>query len=336
MNSKNHIANIGEIRLIEIIEELVFIETGESLIKDDAFFFQSHEIQDTLVFNSDMFVSSTDAPADMNHFQMGRKSVVMNISDLIVKGVEPKGIIISLGLPESLTISQFKDLIKGIVSYSKSWNIRYLGGDLNKSKEVIINPTVFGSKSSDRIIYRKGLKEGDILVINAKFGLTSVGFDILLNKKGELRKYSKYERSIKSVLEPKISGTEAYFLSEENLANTSIDSSDGLVKSLRDLMLTNKEFGFEIEVNEDLVDPEAFEYSREFNIPIETLILNGGEEFIHLFTISPRNYRRAVELAETKNGSLIKIGRVISEGKIYFISDNKKVEIGSHGYEHFK
>jgi thiamine-monophosphate kinase len=336
MNSKNHIADIGEIQLIEIIEELVFIETGESLIKDDAFFFQSHEIQDTLVFNSDMFVSSTDAPADMNHFQMGRKSVVMNISDLIVKGVKPKGIIISLGLPGDLTIFQFKNLIKGIVSYSKNWNIKYLGGDLNNSEEIIINPTVFGSKNPNRIIYRKGLKEGDIVVINGKFGLTSVGFDILLNRKGDQKDYSKYERSIKSVLEPKILGTEAYFLSEEKLANSSIDSSDGLVKSLRDLMLSNKGFGFEIEVNEDLVDPEAFEYSREFNIPLETLILNGGEEFIHLFTISPRNYKRAVKLAETQDGFLKNIGKVISEEKVYFLINNKRREIGSHGYEHYR
>ncbi|MEJ2293583.1 MAG: AIR synthase related protein [Candidatus Lokiarchaeota archaeon] len=336
MKSNNHIANIGEIQLIEIIEEIVFIETGESLIKDDTFFFQSHEIQNTLVFNSDMFVSSTDVPPDMNHFQMGRKSVVMNISDLIVKGIKPIGIIISLGLPGDLTISQFKNLIKGIVSYSKNWNIKYLGGDLNKSREIIINPTVFGSKNPDKIIYRKGLKEGDVVTINSKFGLTSVGFDILINKKGNLKDYSKYERSIKSVLEPKILGTEAYFLSEEKLANTSIDSSDGLVKSLRDLMLTNKGFGFEIEINEDLVDLETFEYSREFDIPLETLILNGGEEFIHLFTISPKNYKRAVKLAQINNGYLIKIGKVISEEKVYFLRDNERREIDSHGYEHFK
>jgi len=337
MNSNNSIAKVGEIQLIKIIEDLIFKETNESLIRDDAFFFESQESFNSIVFNSDMFVSSTDAPIEMNYFQMGRKSVIMNISDLIVKGVKPIGIIISLGLPDDLLISQFKSLIKGIISSSKSWNLSYLGGDLNNSKDVIINPTVFGFKDPKKIIPRKGLKDGDLLVINGKFGLTSVGFDILLNKRGNINDFRRYERSIRSVLEPDILGIEAYILSENELASTSIDSSDGLVKSLRDLMRSNKGFGFEIEINKDLMDSEAIAYSNEFQIPLEELIFNGGEEFIHIFTIPLRKYKEAVKLVESNGGVLIKIGQIIPEEKIYFILDkNKKIEVSKIGYEHFR
>ena len=149
MSSNNNIANIGEIRLIEIIHNLVFKETGECLIKDDVFFFESQDMNNLIVLNSDMFISTTDAPIEMNYFQMGHKSVVMNLSDLVVKGIEPKAIIISLGLPYNLLLSQFEDLIMGIISCSKKWNLKYLGGDLNKAKEIIINPTVFGIKNPE-------------------------------------------------------------------------------------------------------------------------------------------------------------------------------------------
>ena len=77
------------------------------------------------------------------------------------------------------------------------------------------------------------------------------------------------ERAINSVLEPIVSGNEGYLLSGKKLASTSIDSSDGLIKSLRDLMLSNKDMGFEIEFNENLIDQEAIEYSNEFNISLE-------------------------------------------------------------------
>jgi len=336
MTSENNIHNLGEIQLISIIEDLVLKEAGEKLIKDDAFFFEMPESNKILILNTDMFISTTDAPIEMNYFQMGRKSVLMNISDLVVKGVRPQGIIISLGLPPDLSVSQFKDLIKGIIDYSKKWNLKYLGGDLNKSKEVIINPTVFGFKNPETIIHRNGIKKGDILLINNKFGLTSVGFDILLNRGGDVKDFPKYNRSLTSVLEPSFLGTEAYFLSDRGLASTSIDSSDGLVKSLRDLMLSNKGFGFEIEFDENLIDSEAIEYSQDFNISLEKLILNGGEEFIHLFTIHPENYEEIIKLVNLHGGSLIKVGKVISKEKIYIIRESKRIEITNHGYEHFK
>jgi len=336
MTSHNNITDMGEVQLIKIIEALVFKVTGEKLIRDDAFFFEPQETRKSVIFNSDMFVSTTDAPAEMSHFQMGRKSVIMNISDLIVKGVRPKGVIISLGLPLDLYINQFEDLIKGIIGSSKKWDLKYLGGDLNRTKELIINPTVFGFKNTEYIIHREGLKTGDILLINGKFGLTSVGFDILLNRKGDLRSYPSYKRSINSVLEPSLIGNEGYLLSDKKLASTSIDSSDGLIKSLRDLMLSNKDMGFEIEFNEDLIDQEAIEYSNEFNVSLEKLILYGGEEFIHLFTIPFKNYKKAIELVKSRGGFLIKVGKVISEEKIYFLKENKRVVIEDHGYDHFK
>ena len=42
---------------------------------------------------------------------------------------------------------------------------------------------------------------GDILAVNEKFGLTGVGFDILLNRGGDVESFPKYRRSILSVLD---------------------------------------------------------------------------------------------------------------------------------------
>jgi thiamine-monophosphate kinase len=338
MNENIPINTLGEIKLIHLIEEIIIERTGKQLIRDDSLFFHldKGKDKDVLVLNSDMFNATTDAPKLMNFYQMGRKSVLMNISDLVVKGVKPRGILISLGLPPDLLVSEFKELIRGIIEYTTNWNLNYLGGDLNKSKELIVNPTVFGFKNPEKIIYREGIKEGDILVVNSKFGLTSVGFDILLNRKGGTEEYSKYYRSLMSVLEPKISDVESYLLSDRGLASASIDSSDGLVKSLRDLMLSNKGIGFEIESDEILIDSEAIKYSVEFNIPLKKLIVTGGEEFIHLFTIHPKDYDEAIVLVKSHGGTLIKVGKAISEEKVYLCKEGKREELTSHGYQHFE
>ena len=104
MNNNPQIGNLGELRLIKLIEDLVLKKTGKELLRDDSFFFplKNEELDNNLILNSDMLVSTTDIPTQMSSYQIGRKSVIMNISDLIVKGVKPRGIIISLGLPKEL------------------------------------------------------------------------------------------------------------------------------------------------------------------------------------------------------------------------------------------
>ena len=337
MNNNLQIGNLGENKLIKLIGDLILKKTGKVLLSDDSFFFspKSRNLDDILVLNSDMLVSTTDVPPLMNFYQIGKKSVIMNISDLLVKGVKPRGIIISLGLPKELKKAEFIDIINGIIDCSLKFDLGYIGGDINETKELIINPTVFGFENPSDVIFRKGININDILVVNNKFGLTGVGFDILLNRNGDLESFPDYKRSIMSVLEPDISGYEALILSERRLATSSIDSSDGLSKSLLDLMISNPNLGFEIAFNDNLIDPEAIAYSQEFNLPLENLIFNGGEEFIHLFTITERNFSKAKKEIQTRGGKLFKVGNVISGEYIYVLKDNKRSELKSYGFEHF-
>jgi len=337
MRNNDKLGNLGELKLIKIIEETVYEKTGSHLIRDDSFFFSlDHNDKNILIFNSDMLVSTTDVPSQMKSYQIGRKAVLMNISDLIVKGVEPLGIFISLGLPKDMLLKNFRDLISGIIDYCKKLNIEYIGGDLNETKEIIINPTVFGIQDPSKLIYRTGIKAGDYLVANRKFGLTGVGFDILLSKNGNIKNFALYRRSINSILEPEDTGYESFILSENNLATASIDSSDGLAKSLIDLMYSNQNIGFEIEFNDQLIDEEAVNYSNKFKISLEDLVFNAGEEFIHLFTIDPKDYDTAKKLIRESNGQIYLIGKVISEGRIFFLSKGKKNELKYFGFEHFK
>ncbi len=338
MKNNLQIGDLGEKKLIEIIEDLVLKKTGKELLKDDSFFFEfkGKKFDGNIIFNSDMLVSTTDVPSLMSSYQIGKKSVLMNISDLLVKGVKPRGIIISFGLPKELKKTEFVDVLNGVIDSCMKFDMDYIGGDLNETKELIINPTVFGFKKPSSIIYRKGIKVGDILIANNKFGLTGVGFDILINKKGDLHDFPKYKRSIMSILKPELTGIEAFILSERNLATSSIDSSDGLSKSLEDLMLSNPNIGFELDFNENLIDKEAVQYSNEFNVSLEELVLNGGEEFIHIFTLDPKDLNKAQNEIQSKNGHLFRIGKIISEENIFIIKESERKEIKSHGFEHFR
>lgn len=341
-NNSVKLGDLGETKIIELIEGVIFKKTGKTLIRDDSLFFHLQECIDNikgpnpeLVLNSDMLVSTTDVPKQMSPYQIGRKAGLMNVSDLIVKGVKPRGIILSFGLQEEISVNFLKKIMEGLIDYISTYNIEYLGGDLNKTKELVINPTVFGIQESSKIIHRKGIKPGDILVANERFGLTGVGFDILLHKKGKVDDFPDFKKSIESVLNPSDVGYEALILGEQNLASSSIDSSDGLAKSLRELMRSNPQIGFEVKSNDNLIAKEAQEYSDKYDIPLDSLIFGGGEEFIHLFTISPSNFEISKRTVEGRGGKLYKIGHAIAEERIYYKKDSKTVEMKKKGYEHF-
>ena len=197
MKKKETLNDLGEMKIIQLIEDIIYEKTGKNLIKDDAFFVSLKNANasklegfDKLILNSDMLVSTTDVPSQMKFYEIGRKAVIMNISDLVVKGVRPLGIIFSFGLPKFMNVELFKELINGIVDYCSLINLDYIGGDLNQTEELIISATVFGFQNQSKTTHRKGVKEGDYIALNGKFGLTGVGFDILLNKKGDFSKYS--------------------------------------------------------------------------------------------------------------------------------------------------
>ena len=337
MNNDLHIGNLGEIRLIKLIEDLILRKTGKVLLRDDSFFFNLKDefSGDNIVLNSDMLVSRTDVPTQMSFYQVGWKSIIMNVNDLLVKSVQPRAVIIVLGLPTWLKIKNFIEIMTGIIDCCSKFELEYIGGDINETKELIINPTVFGFKNPSKIIYRKGIKAGDIVVANNKFGLTGVGFNILLNRKGKLEDFKKYKRSIRSVLEPDIPGDEAFLLSERNSTASSIDSSDGLSKSLLDLMISNPNLGFEIYFNEDLIDREAIKFAEEYKVSLEDLVFNGGEEFIHIFVIKSGDFDNAQKSIQAKGGKLYKIGKVISGERIYILKEGKRKELNSYGFEHF-
>ncbi|MHA1669114.1 MAG: thiamine-phosphate kinase [Promethearchaeota archaeon] len=337
MSNPTKLKDFGEKKLIRIIEDIIFQKTRKHLLNDDSFFYKIDNFspEKVLVFNSDMFVSTTDAPKKMTFYQMGRKSILMNISDLVVKGVHPIGVFISIGLPPNLDVQSFREIISGAVDYCCRWNVSYIGGDMNMTNEIIINPTVFGYKDPDKIIYRKGMDIGDILVITSKFGLTGVGFEILLSRIKDFDKYRSFERSIQSVLVPYLDDKIAFILAENQLSTASIDSSDGLARSLRDLMISNPGMGFDIYLNDNLVDNEARSFSNITDFPLEDLIFNGGEEFIHVFTIPTNNYEKAKRIIKSKNVKIFAIGKVNSEGKIFLIYENKRKELQAKGFEHF-
>ncbi|MFX0101017.1 MAG: thiamine-phosphate kinase [Candidatus Hodarchaeota archaeon] len=324
--------DLGEKKLIARLREKLKIDENEHFARfDDAFYFESIN-RGNLVLNTDMLVGKTDIPKIMDYYQVGRKSVIMNVSDLIVKNIKPEGMVVSFGFPRNLEIENFDKLIGGILEISENYNIQYLGGDINESDDLIVNITIFGFQEGN-IISRHGIQEEDIVAVTGEFGFTTAGLFLILNKlHSEME--PKYEAVVNAVLQPQLNYDSILGISNQEGISASIDSSDGLSASLLDLMDVN-DFGFEIDNLP--INPLIEEFSHDYDVSIEELLFYGGEEYHALFIIGKDYWQAIKDFSLENNFYLEKIGHVISEKNLVYENKMKKIRkiITKRGFEHF-
>jgi thiamine-monophosphate kinase len=326
------VSDLGEKKLIERLVSIVDIETEDILARYDDVFYLKSPGKSNLVLHADMLVGKTDVPPGMEPYQVGKKVIIQNVSDFIVKGIVPKGMIVSMALPGTMYVEDFDALMKGIGDTAKKYSIKYIGGDLNEADDLVIDVTLVGFHD-DVIVPRKGIKPGHVVATTGAFGFTSAGLHLALNGLVENSK-EKYKSVIDAVFKPSLNFDAILGIARQPGVVASIDSSDGLSACFFDLMDVN-DHGFLIETLP--VEPLIQEFALEYHLPLEDLLFNGGEEFHAVFVIDDKRWDDIHEFARQAGYYLEKIGHVVGEKKLLYQSpeSRKKKEIKKRGFEHF-
>jgi thiamine-monophosphate kinase len=287
---------------------------------------------DALIIKTDMLVGSSDVPPGMSHWQAGRKAAVMNVSDVVAKGAKPIGAVFALGFPPSTTMDQAGDLVKGLNSGCREYGLYYLGGDTSECSDLVVSGAVFGLAKRNNVVSRKGAKPGDIVAVTGPFGLTAMGFKILLNKLSA-DPHSK-ELGLRAIYEPQAKMKEGLVLSERNLVSSSIDSSDGLAWSLYEL---SKMSGVGFIIDSIPVPKEVQTFAENHGLNYLDLALYGGEEFELVVTVPSAKWNRAVDSVKVVGGTLYPIGTVTEEKYVVLrLPSQAEKRIEPKGYEHFR
>ena len=327
-NTEKTLKEVGEREFLSLISNL--IDTSILDFNDDAsaFILPSEKL---LVVNSDMLIQKTDVLPGMSFKKIGMKAITMSVSDLIAKGAKPLGCLLSVGFPSDLSISNAKAVIEGAKEQCITYGCKLLGGDTNESSEIIVDATSFGICEKNEIISRKGVQEGDLIYTTGLFGLTSIGFKILLEElevKGSLR-----EKALDSVYKP-MARKEYLNLFKKTNIKICMDSSDGLSYTLADLSSINN-----IGTNISLVPihPLVLEFVKKSDLNPLELVFNGGEEFELVFAVAPID-KNSLEKEAKKLGLFVyQIGEFSTKNGGIKISDNRfsKYQLSIRGFQHF-
>jgi thiamine-monophosphate kinase len=283
------------------------------------------------VLKTDMLVDRTDVPKGMSLWQAARKAVVMNVSDFAAKGVQPLALLVSLGMPASVSRKDVEEIADGLNAGAREYGAYVVGGDTGEASDIVIGVSVFGVAVKDKLMLRSGARPGDVVAVTGFFGRTSAGLKILL---GKFDVEPKIRRGlVESALMPHARLREGLALGKSGAVSASIDSSDGLAWSLHEIARASN-VGFLLDMLP--VAEEVQEFAKANRLDALDLTLYGGEEYELVVTIKPRLYKKAEEAIAKAGGALIRIGSVTAEKDMVLMTEGKKCVIEPRGYEHFK
>jgi thiamine-monophosphate kinase len=278
------------------------------------------------ILKCDMLVRRTDIPRGMSLRQAARKAVVMNISDLASKGVQPRAVMVSLGLPRSTTTSDVEEIAEGLDEGAREYGAYVIGGDTNECDDVVIACYLFGIAKRNSIVQRSGARPGDLVAVTGEFGNTMAGLKAL-ETETEIPSLVR-ETLLSSVYNPKARLKEGIALARTRALTASMDSSDGLAWSLHEI---SRASSVGIELHEVPISKATLEYSRITGVDPFDLALYGGEEFELVVCLKKSAAKKALRSAR----SLHVIGRVTRDaGTVTLLRDGTLTPIESRGWEH--
>jgi thiamine-monophosphate kinase len=283
------------------------------------------------ILKTDMLVSKTDVPPGMTLWQAARKAVVMNISDFAAKGVKPKAMLVSLGLPKGMGEKDVEELAGGLNAGAREYGAYVIGGDTGEASDLVISLSLFGTAAKSEVILRSGARPGDFLAVTGFFGKTSAGLKILLHNIDVPKKLRKV--LVESVLLPRARLKEGLALRRAGAVSAAIDSSDGLAWSLHEVARASN-VGFT--VDKLPIAREAERFAEDNNIDPVKLALYGGEEYEIILTVKPSLWSAAEKAVRRARGRLLQIGTVTAKKSVLFKTNGKKRIIKPRGYEHFE
>lgn len=333
-----NLKDIGEFGLIKKLSQGCLIRK-EGVIKaigDDAAAFIPPAAEAVIV-TTDMMVERVHFLRDATTgFNLGYKSLAVNLSDIAAMGAIAREAFVSIAIPEDCSIEFIEDIYKGMKKLASCFNLNLLGGDTTGSKkDLVINVTVVGAAPENKILFRSGANKGDIIFCTAWLGDSRAGCHLILNRIESDEK--PYEILKDAHLMPKPYLKEGKFLAEIGGVHAAIDISDGLSSDLCHI-LEESRVGAKIYSAKIPISENLRLFCSRFNFDPVQYALEGGEDYSLLITVAPDRAKNIVKkYYDTFNKTLFQIGEITDSNHLELkFPDGKKQIITASGWDHFK
>ena len=302
------ISKYGEFGLIKHLTEKIKLQNPSSLkgVGDDAA---------VLDYKDKQVLVTTDLLLEGVHFDLiytplkhlGYKAAIVNFSDIYAMNGRPKQITVSLGVSKRFTVENLEDIYAGITLACENYGVDLMGGDTSASLTgLIISITCIGEAEKEKIVYRNGAGENDLICVSGNLGSAYMGLQLLEREKlvfeGQQENvqpdFSGKEYILQRQLKPEARKDIIERLAEKGIQPTAMmDISDGLSSELIHIC-SQSNVGCRVYEDKIPINMQAAVMAEELNMNIVTAALNGGEDYELLFTCKLEDYEKIITLED--------------------------------------
>jgi len=234
-----------------------------------------------MLYSMDAFFEGTHFKREwMSMAQIGRKAMLVNLSDAVAMNAYPKYALVTVSLPPELTTAQIDELLGSMERTAAEFGCEIIGGDTIGSDRLHISIALISE--SDHPLLRKGIETGDLLAYTGILGESKRDLESLF--KGEaIAPNSRF-------YEPKLRAEFIY--NARPLLHAGMDISDGLYCDVNKLLDMN-DSGMEILV--DIDEAQGF----------------SGEEYEMLVAFPKENFHAVEKIARESDTTISVFAKVV-------------------------
>lgn len=300
-HSRTNLSELGEFGLIDLLTKNLENRLPSTVqgIGDDAAVLDLKDKQ--TIVTTDLLVEGVHF--DLSYMplkHLGYKALMVNLSDVYAMNATASQVTVSIAVSNRFPVEALEELYSGIELAAKIYNVDVIGGDTTSStRGLLISVTAIGTAPKEDVVYRKGAKPNDLLVVTGDLGAAYMGLQVLEREKEVFKvnpnsqpDLDAYTYLIERQLKPEARKDIPPLLKSLGVKPTSmIDISDGLSSEVIHLC-RNSNVGVNLFEEKIPLDPAVISACEEFEIDSTTIALNGGEDYELLFTVDQNDYEK--------------------------------------------
>ena len=257
---------------------------------------------------------------------IAQKIITSNLSDLSAMGAKPYCYMLNLCLNSDINYNWLKDFSNHLYKLQKKYNFFLLGGDLSKTKSLMISSTFYGYAKAKYIIPKNKVKKNEDIWITGNLGDSFLGYKIKKNQKIKLNLNNKnYFLNKYYFPNPCMLG---FHISK--FCSSATDISDGFFGDLGKMLDNN--YGAIVYIKSLPVSNVLKKVVKNNLINLDEA-LNWGDDYELIFTSHRKFEKKIRKIAKKEKVKITKIGLITNKLGIY--TDNSQLINSYTYYDHF-
>ncbi len=269
-------------------------------------------------------------------YQLGRKCLAVNLSDIAAMGGTPAFVLLSVAIPDNYSEQWLNQWISGLASLMREFDCALIGGDTVRGHQFTVNVTVIGTADPDHVILRGTAQPGESIYVSGPLGSAAAGL-ILCRQRDHLPPLAEPLTApfIQRHLDPYPDLATGQLLTRSGLVTAMQDLSDGLATDLAHIARKSG-IGARIEAKLLPAQPQLEQLCSIIGADPVELQVAGGDDYHLLFTVRHGADRELLDFLKRSGGMpMYRIGTTTAGSGILLRDANgHEKDITFGGFEH--